>query len=109
MRRLDRREAERKAVEVAASAVERLAVFLDGDEELAHRAGETVVEPCALKRRPRDAVGGRQRDRLLAEIRPGAGEAALGAADKGPVERTVLDRRVEDQRRLAAVEGDQRL
>ena len=100
---------ERQAVEIAARAVERLALFLDGDEKLAHRAGEAVVEPRALQLRPRHTLGGGQRHRLLAEVGPGAGEAALGAADESLVERTVLDRRVEDERCLAAIEGDQRL
>ena len=109
MRRLDRREDERQAVEVAARAVQRLALLLDRHQQFAHRAGKTVVEPRALQLRPRHAVGCRQRHRLLAEVRPGAGKAALGAADEGRVERSVLDRRIEHQRGLAAVEGDKRL
>ena len=44
--------------EIAARAVERLAVLLDGDEQLAHRAGEPVVEPGPFKHRARDALGG---------------------------------------------------
>src|SRR5271169_5769220 len=71
--------------EIAARRIQRLAVPLDRAQQFAHRAREAVVEPASLEGGPRDAGLRMEFDRLLAEVRPAAGNRAARADDDGRI------------------------
>src|ERR1700729_3514889 len=95
--------------EIAARRIQRLAVLLDPAQQFAHRAREAVVEPASLEGGPRDAGFGVQFDRLLAEVRPPAGNRAARADDDGGILRPIARVAVEYQRGLPAGERYERL
>src|SRR6185369_11739514 len=100
---------ERQAEEIVTRIVGRIAVLLDGAQEIGHRAVKAVVEPGTLQHRTRNAGLGEKRYRLVLQIRSGARQATRGSRDIGRVEGAKPGMRIEDQRSLAAVECDKSL
>ena len=103
------RLAELERAKIVARRVQGLALLFDRAEELAHRAGEAVVEPGAAQMRAGDSGFGMEFDRLMAEVGALTESDAFRADDRRRIARAVTGRAVEDERGLTAVKGDERL